>query len=260
MSVSADTAELFIPEAQNRALALCLAVSLALHALLLLLPDLRPGASAPAATKVLTATFAPRAIPSEPAAATAEVPRRREREALEAKPEKTSRPESFRPALAVPSAATTGSPDLSDLSSAPTVQVETASLAPSASDGTARQLEAQPAAKASGAGSARAGNVADAGTLDQYRLALIVAAKRYKRYPAQAMDKGWQGRVEVRLVIGANGAIQAGMVRTSSGYEILDSQALDMVKNAKPLTPIPSALRGREFTVDIPVIFDLQAG
>lgn len=257
MSVSADTAELFIPKPQNRALALCLAVSLALHALLLLLPDLRPGASAPAATGVLTATFAPRAIPSDPAAATAEVPRRREREALEAKPEEPSRPESFRPALAAPSAARTGSPDLS---SAPTVQVEAAALAPSASDGTARQLEAQPAAKASGAGSARAGNEADAGTLDRYRLALIVAAKRYKRYPAQAMDNGWQGRVEVRLVIGANGAIQAGIVRTSSGYEILDSQALDMVTNAKPLAPIPSALRGREFTVDIPVIFDLQAG
>lgn len=258
MSVSADTAELFIPDTQNRALALCLAVSLALHALLLLLPGLRPGASTPAATKVLTATFAPRAIPSEPAAATAEVQRRRE--ALEAKPEKTSRPESFRPARAAPSAATTGSPDLSDLSSAPTVQFAAAALAPSASDGTARQLEAQPAAKASGAGSARAGDEADAGTLDRYRLALIVAAKRYKRYPAQAMDKGWQGRVEVRLVIGANGAIQAGIVRASSGYEILDSQALDMVKNAKPLAPIPAALRGREFTVDIPVIFDLQAG
>jgi len=50
------------------------------------------------------------------------------------------------------------------------------------------------------------------------------------------------------------------LVKASSGYEILDNQALDMVKKAKPLTPIPAALRGREFTVDIPVIFDLQAG
>ena len=65
---------------------------------------------------------------------------------------------------------------------------------------------------------------------------------------------------ERRLIIGPNGAIQSSLVKASSGYEILDSQAMDMVKKAKPLTPIPAALRGREFMVDIPVIFDLQAG
>ncbi len=104
------------------------------------------------------------------------------------------------------------------------------------------------------------GEATDAGTLDQYRLALIDAARRYKRYPAQAMEKGWQGRVEIRLVIGANGVIQTVMVKTSSGYRILDDQAMDMVRRGKPLTQIPPALRGREFTVDIPVIFDLQTG
>jgi len=110
------------------------------------------------------------------------------------------------------------------------------------------------------AATTRAGNDTEPGTLDQYRLALIVAAKRYKRYPVQAMDRGWQGKVEVRLVIGPTGAIQNSLVKASSGHEILDNQAMDMVKKAKPLAPIPAALRGREFTVDIPVIFDLQAG
>jgi protein TonB len=124
----------------------------------------------------------------------------------------------------------------------------------------ARQVTPAPAAAPPGAGATRAGSDADAGTLEQYRLALIVAARRYKRYPAQAMDNGWQGRVEVRLVVGANGMIQNSLVKVSSGHEILDNQALDMVKKAKPLAPIPPALRGREFTVDIPVIFDLQAG
>ncbi len=56
------------------------------------------------------------------------------------------------------------------------------------------------------------------------------------------------------------GAIRSSLVTASSGHEILDNQALDMVHKAKPLTPIPAALRGREFAVDIPVIFDLQAG
>ncbi len=33
-----------------------------------------------------------------------------------------------------------------------------------------------------------------------------------------------------------------------------------MVKRGKPLTPLPAALCGREFTVDVPVIFELQTG
>ena len=85
-------------------------------------------------------------------------------------------------------------------------------------------------------------------------------ANRYKRYPAQAMEKGWQGRVEIRLTVGANGVLQTAVIKTSSGYQLLDDTALDMIRKARPLTPLPQGLRGREFVVDVPVIFDLRAG
>jgi protein TonB len=101
---------------------------------------------------------------------------------------------------------------------------------------------------------------ADAGLLERYRLALIDTAKRYKRYPSRAMEKGWQGRVEIRLVVGSDGTIRNTVIKRSSSYQILDDQALDMVKKSARAEPIPSALRGREFTLDIPVIFELQAG
>jgi protein TonB len=101
---------------------------------------------------------------------------------------------------------------------------------------------------------------ADAGLLEKYRLALIDAAKRYKRYPIRAVEKGWKGRVEIRLVVGSDGTIKSTLIRRSSTYQILDDQALDMVKKSTRAEPIPSALRGREFTLDIPVIFELQAG
>jgi protein TonB len=107
---------------------------------------------------------------------------------------------------------------------------------------------------------ARASDADEAGSRDQYRLALIGAAKRYKRYPAQAMQNGWTGKAEIRLVIGANGMIQSAAIKTSTGFSLLDDTALDMIKKAKPLTQIPPALRGKEFTVDVPVIFDLATG
>lgn len=96
--------------------------------------------------------------------------------------------------------------------------------------------------------------------LERYRLALIDATKRYRRYPMQAMDRGWQGRVEIRLVIDANGTIKNAVIKTSSRYAVLDDQALDMVKKGKSFARIPPALSGREFTVDVPVIFELRAG
>jgi protein TonB len=99
---------------------------------------------------------------------------------------------------------------------------------------------------------------ADAGTLAQYRLQLISVAKRYKRYPRVAMDNNWEGTAEIRMVIGANGMIASLVVRKGSGHDILDQEALQWIRKAKPLAPIPAALRGKEFTVDIPVIFNLK--
>ncbi len=86
-----------------------------------------------------------------------------------------------------------------------------------------------------------------------------MATRRYKRYPAIAMEKGWQGRVEVHMVIGANGAIANASIKTSSGHEVLDNQAMDMLKKGKTTVQVPASLRGREFTIDVPVIFSLES-
>jgi protein TonB len=106
----------------------------------------------------------------------------------------------------------------------------------------------------------RAGDEAlDYGSLAQYRLALIGTAKRHRLYPAYAIERGWHGRVEVRLAIGADGGLAAAQVRASSGHRVLDGQALEMLRKASELTPLPPALRDREFTVDVPVVFELLA-
>lgn len=99
---------------------------------------------------------------------------------------------------------------------------------------------------------------AEAGALEKYRSDLIGMARRYKRYPRVALDNNWEGRVVVQMVVGANGMIASLRVTTSSGHEVLDRQAVDMLRKAKPLVPIPPAMRGREFSVEIPVIYDLK--
>jgi protein TonB len=96
------------------------------------------------------------------------------------------------------------------------------------------------------------------GTLEIYRMELMRMARNYKRYPRVALDNNWEGRVIVRMVIGANGMIASLTVVSSAGHEILDKQALDMLQKAKPRVQIPPALRGKEFSIEIPVIYNLK--
>lgn len=98
----------------------------------------------------------------------------------------------------------------------------------------------------------------DGGTLAQYRLAVISLAKGFNRYPRIAIENNWQGRVEVRVRVAADGAIASVDLGRGSGHEILDRQALEMIGRAAPQAPLPPALRGREFAFDVPVIFSLR--
>lgn len=97
-----------------------------------------------------------------------------------------------------------------------------------------------------------------AGAQEGYRVSLNIAAARFKRYPRAAIDNGWEGEVVLLLSIGADGRIAALRVKTGSGYEILDRQALDMFRNAKPFVPVPRALQGREFEIELRAIYSLK--
>ncbi len=100
----------------------------------------------------------------------------------------------------------------------------------------------------------------DLDALAQYRHALAGAARRLKVYPPYAAERGWEGKVAVQLVIGADGELAGTEVKSSSGYSILDRQAVETLRMAKRLTPIPPALAHREFTVKIVISFGLTDG
>lgn len=248
------------PRAGERALIWALLASIALHALVLFGMSWTPAPAPPAKTLlVLTARLAPFAaapqVPVQPAQA----------KPAPAPHEPVAAP---RPALSKPVVAPRPAPPAQSAAPAEPPKApppESATAAPgSAASGTAPaapvQAKAAPQAPAGipAEAGAKSGNEVDSGTLEQYRLALIVATRRYKRYPAIAMEKGWQGRVEVRMAIDANGMVSSASIKRGSGYEILDNQALDMLKKGKTTVPIPASLRGREFSVDVPVIFSLD--
>ena len=87
---------------------------------------------------------------------------------------------------------------------------------------------------------------------------MIGAASSFKRYPRVAIDNNWTGETVVRMTIGADGKIAAIGIKSSSGYEALDRQALEMFRITKPFVLLPPQLAGREFEVAMPVRYGLD--
>lgn len=92
---------------------------------------------------------------------------------------------------------------------------------------------------------------------DQYRVQLIDEARRHKRYPALARENNWQGDVKVAVAVAANGRPTVTL-RGSSGYEVLDRQALEMFSRAARAVAIPPSLRGKEFTLEVRAVYGLE--
>lgn len=271
MAIGTSTGYQFGFGSPNRVLAACLIASLALHStVLLLFPDLQQRAPA-ASAKVLIATLGPRITAPEPVQATAETAMRLPKQDRP-KPEVKEAPEPPRPALTRPVPADSSVPQLPEKpapDAAPAAQkapTQAASAAPSSPQAAvpatrAPELQAPASSSASPSATARAGDAADPGTLDQYRLALIGAAKRYSRltFDSRTLNEpsGTQKRATVRMVIGPNGMISNIAVQSSSGHEVLDKHALESIRKAKPLVPIPAALRNREFAIEVQFIFEI---
>ena len=100
--------------------------------------------------------------------------------------------------------------------------------------------------------------VIDADGLRQYRLALAKEARRYKRYPALARERNWEGGVTVTISIPIPGALPLVSLGKSSGHEILDRQALEMIGLAVLAASLPESLRGKAVTVSLPVRYSLD--
>lgn len=223
----------------SRAFHYALAASLALHALLLVaFPDLldtaRRAASIP--PQIIARLMEPEPAPPVPVpappvqAATPPVP-----------PEKKKAPAAKKtaPVISTPHPAPTPSvPAVADPVPAPPL----AAMDPKPATPAAAPQPAQPPESLS---------------RDQYRLQLIDEARRHKRYPPLARENNWQGDVRVDVAISANGRPTVTL-KGSSGYEVLDRQALDMFAQAARSVPVPPALRGKEFSFEVRAVYGLE--
>lgn len=92
----------------------------------------------------------------------------------------------------------------------------------------------------------------------KYGNTLWGAISKHKKYPKIAQMRGWQGEVIVELRLDGDGKISSKKITQSSGHDVLDKQALEMVEKALPFPAPPEVLRGSHFTITVPVPFNLE--
>ena len=235
-----------VEDRQLRLLGLALAASLVLHALVLfLLPVLKE---------------AQRRLPAPPLTAHLEAPRPAQPAPVPPKFEPTPVPAPMHPAPVTKAAPRApASPPILSIERAPQA-AEPAFVVP-AQVPTPAQLGSDQAANTaaqSGPQAASAARGPDAGAIGKYRIELMEMARRYKRYPRIAQDNNWEGRVELRVVIGQDGAISSFTVKKGAGRAVLDEQAQELIRTAQSKLAIPAALRGTAFPLEITVDYYLK--
>jgi protein TonB len=77
--------------------------------------------------------------------------------------------------------------------------------------------------------------------------------QKFKRYPAAAHGKS--GTVVVRFILSRGGDVIESAVTKSSGNDVLDREAIDILHRASPFPAFPSAKSGEQDTYFAPVSF-----
>ncbi len=79
-----------------------------------------------------------------------------------------------------------------------------------------------------------------------------------KRYPYLARRNGWEGKVLIRVVLGGDGRLLHAEIQESSGHEVLDQDALQVLRAATLLKTEPNLAFQHQATFTLPMAYRLQ--
>jgi len=78
------------------------------------------------------------------------------------------------------------------------------------------------------------------------------------RYPVSAKESSFQGTVKLSLHLSYLGQIQDVVVKTSSGYKILDDNAVEVARGLISYPPFPPSIAEKDLWIDIPIEYRLN--
>lgn len=86
---------------------------------------------------------------------------------------------------------------------------------------------------------------------------VLALLQKQKRYPRLALQRNEQGVVKVRFVLDRDGRLLTVKLEDSSGYQLLDREALALVQRVSPFPPPPASVTGIHISLEVPIAFQV---
>jgi TonB family protein len=91
-----------------------------------------------------------------------------------------------------------------------------------------------------------------------YDCMLVARLEIQKAFPRQASREKWEGTAQVTFVISREGKLISSSIKATSGWVVLDQAALDTVRRAQPVPPLPDGCDASK-SFSIPMIFRISS-
>ena len=96
------------------------------------------------------------------------------------------------------------------------------------------------------------------GDTRDYAATLQVWLEKHKRYPRRARSRRQQGTALLFFVVDRQGQVLNYRLEQSSGFRLLDEEALAMIQRAQPLPAMPASMQESTLELVVPVEFYLR--
>jgi protein TonB len=92
---------------------------------------------------------------------------------------------------------------------------------------------------------------------DLWDARVLARLEALKRYPPVAMSRRQQDVVYARITVDRSGKVSSAKVDHSRGYDLLDSEAIDLIYRASPFPKPPPDVQGDSIEITVPIEFFL---
>lgn len=93
---------------------------------------------------------------------------------------------------------------------------------------------------------------------NQYRLAIGLEARRFRRYPPLAREMGWEGTAEVWIALNPSLNAPSITLAKPSGHSVLDREAIALLSMVVGRVQVPSLLLDRKARVRVTIEYRLE--
>ena len=115
-----------------------------------------------------------------------------------------------------------------------------------------------PAAQVASAPRQSAPSSAAAASQLTFEQLLLGHLERHKRFPRAAQQRRQQGMPYIRFTMDRRGKVLRSRLERSTGFALLDEEALALLQRAQPLPSMPAELAGDQLEVIVPIEFFLS--